>query len=97
MSEETPDTVYATESQTNSDRVSQRATAWHTEPNCRQLNSVVEIDGAEADRRDLKPCTYCATDGGHDPGTYEKKYAWDLRGMDDTERQALADQITTHD
>lgn len=96
MSEDIPDTVYAQESKHIAGRVSQRATCYHTEEHCRQTDSVVEIDGADADRRGLNPCTYCAG-GGLNPGEYKKKYAWDIKAMSDEERAALADKITSND
>ena len=96
MSEEIPETVYATESNVIDGRVSQRATCYHTDEDCRQLNGVVEINGTDAARRGLKPCTYCAG-GGLNLGTYNKNYAWDIKGMSDEERAALADKITSND
>lgn len=96
MTEDIPDTVYATESKTIDGRVSQRATCYHTDSDCRQLNGRVDLAGTEAEKRGLNPCTYCAG-GGLNPGEYEKKYAWDIKAMDDDERQALADKITSHD
>ena len=88
---DTDDDIWAAESPTVSGRISQRAAKYHTNANCRQLNRALRITHAEADRRGLDLCAYCF--GEIESGTYEKKYAWDIRGMDDDERAALAQAI----